>query len=354
LLPYFLILLLSVLISNLVKRYDRTIYVRVLGLFALFMVLVSFAGLRDYSVGSDTLNYRDVFVYKLNTEISIFNLFSGVEPGFGLFQTISQNITKDFTLFLFLIAAFVVGLSMWTMKKLSLSFPVSMFVFITLGYYLFFFNGARQAMSAAIYGLALIPLLSGKKYQYMILVFVAFLFHKSALAMLPLVIPFTMRTSQKQFIVTAIFTLVLTSALSLLLTISPDLVSDKLAGYHDRTAGGGKLLMIAYIFMTLYFYLNRKYIPQNSIKEYSLYLNLCLFTTFVYIFVNLGGRDVNLIRITLFSSYGFILIWPLILKNVNYYKSVVPWLFFVISHLIFFYIYISKMMTPYFINPELL
>lgn len=351
-LPYFFILLLSVLISNLVKRYDRTIFIRVLGLFALFVVLVSFAGLRDHSVGGDTGNYRATFVYKLNTEISILNIFSGVEPGFVLFQTISQNITKDFTLFLFLIAAFVVGLSMWTMKKLSLSFPVSMFVFITLGYYLFFFNGARQAMSAAIYGLALIPLLSGKKYQYMILVFVAFLFHKSALAMLPLVIPFTMRTSQKQFIVTAIFTLVLTSALSLLLTISPDLVSDKLANYHDRTAGGGKLLMIAYIFMTLYFYLNRKYIPQNSIKEYGLYLNLCLFTTFIYIFVNLGGRDVNLIRITLFSSYGFILIWPLILKNVNFYKSVVPWFLFIVTHLLFYYIYVQKMIEPYKLHPD--
>lgn len=323
-------------------------------LFLLFLVLVIPAGIRDLSVGTDTGNYRATFVYKLNTEISILNIFSGVEPGFILFQRISQNITKDFTIFLFLIAAFVVGLSMWTMKKLSLSFPISLFVFITLGYYLFFFNGARQAMSAAIYGLALIPLLSGKKYQYIILVFVAFLFHKSALAMLPLVIPLTMRISLKQFMVTAIFTLVLTSALSILITLSPDLVSDKLANYHNRTAGGGKLLMIAYIIMTLYFYLNRKYIPQNSIKEYSLYLNLCLFTTFIYIFVNLGGRDVNLIRITLFSSYGFILIWPLILKNVNFYKSVVPWFFFIIIHLIFFYIYISKMMTPYFINPELL
>jgi hypothetical protein len=354
LLIYFVILLLATLLGSLVSKYKESPFLSFIFLGFLFTLLVVFAGVRDLSVGTDTENYRATFLYKLNTEISILNIFSGVEPGFILFQTISQNITKDFTIFLFLIAAFVVGLSMWTMKKLSLSFPISMFVFITLGYYLFFFNGARQAMSAAIYGLALIPLLSGKKYQYIILVFVAFLFHKSALAMLPLVIPLTMRISLKQFMVTAIFTLVLTSALSILITLSPDLVSDKLANYHNRTAGGGKLLMIAYIIMTLYFYLNRKYIPQNSIKEYSLYLNLCLFTTFIYIFVNLGGRDVNLIRITLFSSYGFILIWPLILKNVNFYKSVVPWFFFIIIHLIFFYIYISKMMTPYFINPELL
>lgn len=313
-----------------------------------------FAGIRDYSVGGDTGNYRDGFVYKHNTEISIYNIFSGMEPGFILCQTIVQKITKDFTVFLFFIAAFVVGLSMLTIKKLSLSFPISMFVFITLGYYLFFFNGARQAMSAAVYGLALIPLLRGKKYQYILLAFIAFLFHKSALAMLPFIIPLTMRVSLKQFIITAIFTLVLTSALSIVMTISPEMVSNKLAAYHNRTAGGGKLLMIVYVLMTVYFYLNRKFIPQNLIKEYSIYLNLCLFTTFIYIFVNLGGRDVNLIRITLFSSYGFILIWPLILKNVHFYKSVVPWFFFVISHLIFFYIYISKMMTPYFINPELL
>jgi len=350
---YFLILIICTLLAALAHRFRGIPFLSGVLLLLLFLVLVIPAGIRDLSVGADTGNYRDMFVYKRG-EFSRALLTGGLEPGFAIFQKIMQDFTTSFTVYLFSIASLVVGLHLRIFKKLSAHLGISIFVFISLGIYLFFFNGARQAMAASIYGFAIIALLDRKPFKYLLITLLAFTFHKSAIIMLPMYIVLGMPFSTKQFFLLVFFTFFFTNGLSILMNLAPDMVNDKYANYNDRTSGGGIILMVVYSAVTFFFFQFRRSINKVNRHKYDVFLNYAIFTSLVYIMVNLFGLDVNLIRFTLYASFGFVLMWPIILTEVKFFNSIVPWIFFVLSHLIFFYIYIGKMMTPYFINPELL
>lgn len=320
--------------------------------FFVFIVLVVFAGVRDWSVGTDTLNYRDMFVYKQDVPINLLTIFSGLEPGFAVFQRIMQNLTTSFNIYLFSIAAFVISLYQFVIRKFSKGYGISVFIFITLGTYLFFFNGARQAMAAAIVALAFIPLIKGKMIQYGLIISLAILFHKTAIVLLPMYFVFRMPFSVRQLVYLLALTAVITLGLSFIMSFSPDLISEKLADYHNRTSGGGELLMLVYMLMTLTFIIVRRYITEEDLKQYDLYLNLSIYTTFIYLMVNVAGQDVNMIRFTLYAAPGFMFIWPLIFKHLPIFRSIVPWALFFIFHLLFFYIYINKMIGPYKLHPQ--
>lgn len=352
-LPYFLILIICTVLAALAHRFRGVPFLSGVLLLLLFLVLVIPAGIRDLSVGSDTFNYRDIFIYKRGA-LSLAHFIGGIEPGFVIFQNIMQHLTTSFTLYLFSIATLVIGLHLRIFKKLSAHLGISIFVFIALGVYLFFFNGARQAMAASIYGFAIFALLDKKPLKYLLITLLAITFHKSAIIMLPMYFVLVMPFSPKQFLLLVLFTFFFTNGLSILMNLAPDLVHQKYANYNNRTSGGGVILMVVYSAMTFVFFLFRGTINKADLRKYDVFLNYAIFTSLVYIMVNLFGQDVNLIRFTLYASFGFVLIWPIVLKDVPLFKSIIPWSFFVISHLIFFYIYISKMITPYFVNPDLL
>lgn len=350
---YFLVLVFSVVLLFLAQQTKKVGILSSVFFFITVLLLVTFAGVRDYSVGTDTGNYQDMFVYKKNAKISLLTLFSGLEPGFAIFQAMMQRFTENFVVYLFSIAGFVVGIYLYVIRKLSSSYAISIFVFISLGTYLFFFNGARQSMAAAIVALAFFPFLKGQFVRYVMLICLAITFHKTAIIMIPMYFVFRMKFSFRQLALLTVFTLVLTSGLSLVMAVAPGLVSDKLADYHNRTAGGGKILMVVYTAMSVFFYGVRKYISAENKQKYDLYLNLSIFNTLIYLMVNMLGQDVNMIRFTLYAAPGYFLIWPMILKEVKVFRSIVPWSFFVFSHMLFFYIYISKMIGPYKTNPIL-
>ena len=317
------------------------------------IILIFFAGIREHHVGTDTLNYRDMFVYKRNETFSLAYFIGGVDPGFALFQVIFQKLTENFVIYLFGIATFVVSIYLYLIRKMSTNYGVTIFVFICLGTYLFFFNGARQAMAAAVYSIALLPLINKKMFQYGLITIAAALFHKTAIIMLPLYFVFTMKYSFKQVLLLVLLTTLATSGLSIMMSIAPDILNKKFTDYHNRTSGGGAILMVVYFIMTSAFVFLRRYICDEDRRKYDVYLNMAIFTATVYLVVNIGGQDVNLIRFTLYAAAGFMFIWPLIFKNLRMFKSVIPWVLFYGVHLLFFFIYIKKMIGPYKVNPEL-
>ncbi len=335
----------------LANKYKEIPALRAIFILLCLTVLVVFPTVRALEVGTDTENYRDMFVYKRHVGLSVADFIGGIEPGFVIFQKIMQSLTENFTTFLFSIALFIVSIYLYLTKKISENFGISMFVFISLGIYIFFFNGARQAMAAAVYGFAILPLIRGNFVKYALFVILAASFHKTVIIMLPLYFVFRQKISLKQMVILVIATTLVTSGLSIVMSVAPGLVNEKYSDYHNRTSGGGVLLMVAYIVMNAAFFFSRKLIKEEDLPKYDIFLNFTMFTAIVYIVVNLGGQDVNLIRFTLYSSFGFIFIWPLLFKNLGLFKSIVPWVFFYTIHIVFYYVYIEKMIGPYRLNP---
>lgn len=149
-----------------------------LGIASIFLVFL--AGYRDWSVGTDTDNY--------------YNIFHGVIVGgdleflFSYISDLVYDIDKDFGHFLLIMSILTICPVFYVVCKKSSNYMFSIFVYISLFFYFNSFNIIRQSIAVSFCLLAFY-FLELKKYRFFILsVFIGFLFHKAAILSL-LVLP---------------------------------------------------------------------------------------------------------------------------------------------------------------------
>ncbi len=337
--PYFILLLVVVLLALVAKKAknDKILYHSVI--FFIFLLPVLFAGLRDGSVGTDTNNYIGMFQSD--------RVYSSLEIGYLLLQETTRLFSNEYWVLLTLIAAIVVFFYYKTILILSRNHTISIFVFITLGTYLFFFNGARQGLAAAIFSFAIVAVVNKDYKKYYLWVAVAFLFHKSVLVTLPFYYLLRKKYSLKNLVILLGSLLIMVLVFSQLLTVLPDAMTSRYSQYIDRGRGGGLLLTIFHVIILSYFIFMRQYISRSQKGIYDIYLNMVTIFTLIFVIVSVLGLDVNLLRMSLYFSLGSILIWPIIFKTMRKKLKPLVMLFFIIGHLMFFYIYIGKMSNLY-------
>ena len=146
------------------------------------MVLTLVAGLR-YCVGTDYLAYMSGFGSRANRLLSDLKALD--EPGLDLIAWICRAIYDDYALVFFACSLITVSLNVRTMARYSGSFFYAAMLYIFIGAWHGAFNGIRQYMAAAIVFAGHRFILEKKFPQYAAVVAVAFLFHRTALIMLP-------------------------------------------------------------------------------------------------------------------------------------------------------------------------
>lgn len=155
----------------------------------LLLVLVLFTGLRtNYN---DTINYIDSFdsaptlaEFLANPE----NLNPFKNPLFGAYQSFLRDRTDDAQVLIFTTSLFTQACFLRFFKRYSKHFTFSVFIYITLGTFVFTLAAIKQTVAMAILTLA-IPYLEKKKWvPYCLLVLIAMLVHTYAIsfAVLPL------------------------------------------------------------------------------------------------------------------------------------------------------------------------
>ena len=105
------------------------------------VILSLIEGLRDYTVGTDTVTYVAHF---LGNDTAKF------ETGFELFTKAIRLFTDNPTVYLLCIAFVINGLVARAIYKMSKDAAVSLFIYITLYFYFNAFNGLRQYMAVAL------------------------------------------------------------------------------------------------------------------------------------------------------------------------------------------------------------
>ena len=319
------------------------------------MILVFFAGIRSKSIGVDTGNYIRYFL-RFDLNQPLISSEGRGDYGFDLLQRLAKHISEEYWSLLFVIAAFAVYFTFKTLRSLSLNLSLSVFLYITLGTYLFFFNGARQGIAAAIYGVALIQILNRKFYKYILWVFVASLFHKTVLMMLPFYFVLRMKFSMKKMVLFSVISVLALLYISSILSLFDDFTEDRYGVYENRGAQGGYLLTFFYVFSASVLIYFRKFINEASRTLYDKYLYLTVFGALVYLVVTLTGKDVNFLRLSLYFSFGNMLIWPIVFEQVKFFKIPGIRLLFFLVHLVFYFIFLSKMRgyVPYTFNPSII
>jgi len=313
-----------------------------------FLVLVLVAGLRAESVGTDTSSY--VRHYKnLNGAVeSVFN--SSFEVGFQTLEYISINISQEYWVFLTLIAFVTVSLYLKAIYCYSNIPYVSVLVFITLGYYTFFFNGARQGIACAFYALSIGAMINGKFLKYLIIVLVASLFHKTALITIPFYFLFRQKFSYNKLAVIVLLSLVSIFSFAKLIGFGTN-ISSKYEVYKSMEATGGESLTLFYVILCAFFILMRKEISRFDLKYYDIFLNMLIAGSVIFVVVIFSKGYVELTRIAFYFHVGVLFLWPLLFRNIRSFKQEIGTAFF-IGHISYFFIFISQMgdLYPYKIN----
>ncbi len=346
--------LLVVIVTTLLIKSNRNQYPKEFKGFFIFLsalILIIFAGFRSNEIGVDTNNYISFF-NKFDVNQSIFDIDSKRAIGFQILMYISKSISQSYWSLLLSIAIICVFLTYRTLKKLSSYLTVSVFLYMTLAFYLFFFNGAKQGLAASIYGIALVNLVNKNFLKYLFYVFLASLFHKTVIIMLPFYFILQLRFSIKKMIVFSVLSFVSIYFIGTILSVFNDDFQNRYGEYLDRGKSGGVLLGLFFTLNALLFVFMRKYISKAKLRVYDIYLFLTVFLALIYLVVISTGLDVNLIRLTLYFSFGHLLIWPIVLKDVPIFKLSIAKRLFYLVHLFFFFIYLTTMRkyTPYQFN----
>jgi transmembrane protein EpsG len=322
-----------------------------LGIYISVTLLTLFAGFRNRSVGTDTNNYIGFFENR-----SAYNFSNtSIERGFLVLEEIARFVSTNYSIFLTLIALVCVVSYTYLIKKESLNISISFFLYLTLGSYLFFFNGARQGIAASILAIAFVFLLKRKLFWFVFWVLVASLFHRTVLIMLPFYYILILKYSTFRMFLFSVTSFVGLSFLSFFISFFDEVVSVRYSAYIDRDASGGVLLGLFFSVSSLLLIYLRNRIPKEIQKIYDIYLNLCVFNSLIYLVVIVLGVDVNFLRFSQYFLAGYVLIWPLIFKYTPLGKDRVFKNVFYIAHLGFYIVYLSKMssMIPFILNLEL-
>lgn len=177
--PYLLVLFL-VLFSVL---YEKKVLGRKAIIVPLFL-LIALSSLRSNRVGTDSGAYTAAYVQKYYPYEYGFN--KDIEYGYQLLDAFVLNFSYNYFWLFLLTSILVVPLYMVTIKKLSINYYYSVFIYITFGIYTFFFNGLRQGIAMSICFFCLPYLVEKRWILYFIFVVIASMFHISALVMLPM------------------------------------------------------------------------------------------------------------------------------------------------------------------------
>lgn len=148
-----------------------------------FVILFIAIAYRDFNVGTDTESYRLYFYYIIN---DLNSMRQTVEPGWVFLNTFADYLGGEFRTVLVLASLAILLPIFFIAKKYSANPMLTIVVFYLLSFYFYSFNITRQMIAVSLILFGLVLLTKNKKYQFLVLVFLAYLFHTSALIVLPL------------------------------------------------------------------------------------------------------------------------------------------------------------------------
>lgn len=311
-----------------------------------FVALSLFAGIRSYRVGTDSGNYtRD---FRTSLDIYNFEFREFVEFGYQLLNYTLLRLTNEYFWLFFITALIVVYCYLTIIRKYSVNYWFSVFLFITLGVYTFFFNGLRQGLAMAIFALALPYLLEKRLVPYLIICFLASLFHNTALFMIPFYFLVNLRIKPiYKILATFLGSLFVSRFLINYISAS----NDRYEGYGTLDQeGGGYLTLGFYTILLFMIYVVSRIYKIRDKQFMQMFTFYAIGVVFIIPVAMLGANPSGPQRLLTYFTWTLILILPIIFKRINnaYVTSIS-----VIIFLIYFTLTTSKFsnLTPYIINP---
>lgn len=310
------------------------------------VVLVIFSSIRSYHVGTDGRTYVAPFISQLDVDYFIFN--KDIEVGYQLLEYSLLTVTNNY-FWLFLVTSLtIVYCYLRIIKIYSVDYWLSVLLFITLGFYTFFFNGLRQGIAIALFVLATPYLLEKKCISYLLVCLLASFFHLTVLFTIPFYFLVNLKTKLTyKIILIFIFSLFASSFLVSYLASA----NERYESYAEVSDKAGGLLTIGfYTILGIFIYLvSSKYKIEDKrfTKLFTFYAcGMAFMLPIAMLSVNPSGPQ----RLLNYFTWMLILILPIVLKKINNKYIYVYTIFFSVVYFILTTVRFSNL-VPYIINP---
>lgn len=309
--------------------------------FLIVIVLSLLSGLRS-SIG-DTGYYLYSYKYIMPniTDVTLLK-----DWGFAFIQKFLLYFNVSPQVYLFIISFITIYFIVFTLKKYTVSFPASLFLFICSGIYVSTMNGMRQYLVAAIVFAGTSLIIKNKKISYFILILVLSTLHSSVLVMIPIYFIVRRKAWSKSILVliaTFIMGFVLFNKLFSFFTI---VLNNTQYGEYIDTFGSEAYagvntfrILVAFVPVLLSFLLKNKF--YNN--KWNLYDLLTNFSILNFLMILLGFYNWIFARMAIyFDLYNLILI-PFLIWKLNKKDRTI--LLFIMS--ICYILFLKKELDPY-------
>ena len=302
LIAIYLVVFFFALLEERLQLYSKTIYV-VLG-----VVLVLYAGFGPIGFSSDSGVYETIYVHYDNPLYLL-----SVEYSYLFISRILNTFSSDVHLLFLMYALAGISLKMCAIKRLSDMWFVPMLVYIGNYYILHDLVQIRASIVSGLFFLSIRPLAEGRRRRVALILFIATLFHYSALSLFPVLFLSNHGMTKNRRLVWSLIVpagyIIAFVGINFIGEIPLPYIGDKLASYQQQSESGGKgseinifnavfLVKCLMYFYMLYFY--------DTVIEHNKYLPILLRIMGVSIFCFLFFSFLPVLSYRISELYGIV------------------------------------------------
>lgn len=312
------------------------------------LMLIIFASIRDYTIGTDTPTYTKDFRLGVQSEYYEFN--PDVEFGYEILIYILLKLGVVEYYWLFVISSIiVVFLTLYTIKKYSVDYILSVYIFITFAFYTFYFNTLRQGIAIAICFCGLKYFIEKNFLKYFIIVSIASLFHISAWIMLLIFFLVHLKLNNNLKILGSFIISLIGSSLIINYMAGSNKRYEKYGEVADNA--GGYYLFSFYVLIAIFIYIFGKALREKY-KEYNIFEQIYIYgIVFVFPIILLGSNPSGPQRIFYYFGIYLIFLLPYIFQRFK--SDYIKYAFILLAFI--YFILITKSVYevyPYVLNPK--
>lgn len=181
------LMVLGAVTTSLLMNVNRRLEYQKIFIMIVFFILTLLAAIRSYTVGVDTLQYyNNFYVISMLEWDQVSEL--RYEPGYFYLCKLLSYFSQDPHILIAVTSMIIIPTIGRFIIKYSNDVTFSTFIYISYNIYFFHLTGMRQSLAVVIFLIAFDYLLKDKLANYILLIFLASLFHSSAIILLVLLL----------------------------------------------------------------------------------------------------------------------------------------------------------------------
>lgn len=280
----------------------------------LFLFLFFFRAFRSKNVGGDLEEYEMMFNYICNWTLpQALTISKGYEPGWVILNKFLSLFSKDFQIVMIVVALITTISFFWFSFRYSPDPYLTLFIYVTLGFWGSSFNNERQALAISILLFSVYYIQKRKFLRFLILVLLATSIHLTSIVFLITYFIYGYKYKKEYLFVSAIigFTCFLFAEplINFVIQLIPFYSRKYTAGEWESSGGFGYLLMLVLVcLVSLLLY------PKKSNRKQDLFFYMIVVAAILQVF---SLKMPFIQRLVKTFSIAMIITVPYMISNCN-------------------------------------